>query len=234
MNRLVWRNDKEIMVLVNSSGASVLSSMDGNKVFSEVVEEAFKGQSGEVARANPADLKQFSLASEYEDRFLQSAAFMVALWSRGFVNFLFKGSDIESIPTSPIVRKIAKAQKPLTVFQVLGELSAQYKQDFRKLYAAFHQEQAQINMLLVRDMLIPVWEGEAEPFDKPDVIPDTVLPQYGIGYVKPSLIEKLGEAAHGDGAKVEPATAIAAITVTTTVTAFSEMIGDSVGTAESQ
>jgi len=45
--------------------------------------------------------------------------------------------------------------------------------------------------LLNHDTLLPTFTGETEYFEKPDVLPESITPQYKIGYVKPSLMEKI-------------------------------------------
>jgi hypothetical protein len=191
MNKKIWRKDREIMVFVNSAGHHLLSAMDGECVFSKLVEKAFVSKIADLTRFKVFDLDSFSEVVEFEDRFLQSTAFTVALWSRGFIDFSFNLQDIGTMTTSQLLKKICDKKKSLTVNNVLGELSYSYKEDFLKLHLAFHKEQGNIMALLNHDVLLPTFTGETEYFEKSEVLPESISPRYRIGYVKPSLMEKI-------------------------------------------
>jgi hypothetical protein len=108
----------------------------------------------------------------------------------------------------------------------LDELAIQYKEDFLKVLAAFHQEQANVLALLLQDTFLPIFMGETEQFDKTDVLPDTIFPQYNIGYVKPSLAEKL-ESVHENVVKRNPYVVV--MGAATIVTGSASILGDSCG-----
>lgn len=191
MNKKIWRKDREIMVFVNSAGHQLLSAMDGECEFLKLVEKAFGSKIADLTGVKVFDLDSFSEVVEFEDRFLQSTAFTVALWSRGFIDFSFNLQDIGTMTTSQLLKKICDEKKSLTVNNVLGELSYSYKDDFLNLHLAFRKEQGNIIALLNHDTLLPTFTGETESFEKPDVLPESISPQYRIGYVKPSLMEKI-------------------------------------------
>ena len=89
-------------------------------------------------------------------------------------------------------------------------------------------------MLFAYNGLLINFKGTIEEYSGQDIVPDNNLPQFKAGYLKPGLIVTGTSPDSGNNIRVEPATALVAITVTTTTTTYAEMIGDSVGRAESQ
>ena len=88
MNRQVWRETKDLMVLVNSSGSALLAAMDGERPFTEIVGAAFANTDKGLKGINLPDLTQFGRGWEYEDRFFTSSAFLMSLWMKGFIHLM--------------------------------------------------------------------------------------------------------------------------------------------------
>lgn len=232
MNKRVWRKDRKLMVIVNATANNILALADGKKPFNDILKESFPG-SLDIGQLNLESLEKVNLAAELEDRFLQSAVFCVSMWERGLLKLTAAKGDFDKMIVSPLLQSVIGNDDEISIVTAIEKLAAQ-KGEPAGIYAAFNQFRTNLVMLLAYDMLLITFSGTIEDYSDQDMVPDTYLPQFRIGYLQPGLIltkPLVGE--DGKPIRVEPATAIAGITVTTTVTTFAGMLGHVVGTAES-
>jgi hypothetical protein len=193
MNRQVWREAKDLMVLVNSSGAALLAAMDGERPFTEIVAAAFANTDKGLKGINLPDLKQFGRGWEYEDRFFTSSAFLMALWTKGFIHLMLAPAAGASVLghgalADGILLRLVAAKKALTAGNVTNELIGM---EADKAGAALRQIEARLLGLLAQDALLPSLAASLTDSDKPDLVPDSPTPAYQVAYVKPALLEQL-------------------------------------------
>ncbi len=191
MNIQLWSKDRELMVFVNSSGERLLNAMKEKRIFSEVVETAFSDAKEQIVQHIIPDTDYFAYISDFQDQFLQAISFTLALWSKGLIDFFFAGEKIEFMTET--LRYIQKQDKPISVANVLEQVFLHYNKNSKEFLTAFRRELSNLMALLGQDKLMIRQLGDSEPYDKPDRVPDTVFPQYKIGYVKPMLMEKIRE-----------------------------------------
>jgi hypothetical protein len=192
MNRQVWRETKDLMVLVNSSGAALLAAVDGERLFTEIVGAAFANTDKGLKGIHLPDLTQFGRGWEYEDRFFTSSAFLMSLWMKGFIHLMLApagGSALGHVaPADGILQKLIAAKKPLTAGNVISEVVATQGD---KAGAAMRQMEGRLLGLLAQDALIPSLAGSVTDSDKPDLVPDSPTPGHQVAYAKPALLEQL-------------------------------------------
>jgi hypothetical protein len=193
MNKEIWRNDKELMVIANSIGSDLVSAMDGERKFSRILDDAFATRVKELY-SDISNRNRFGHFLEFEDRFMQSAAFTIGLWSKELVDFVFDRQYDEQITDSLLIKNLIEEKKPISISSILSELFKKYKKDDSELYFAFHKEQANLVPLLCSNKILPKFAGEIKELEKPDRVAETDFPQYTIGYMKPSITEKIDKA----------------------------------------
>ena len=169
MNTKIWRKDREIMLIVNSTGSKFLSLMDRQRTFSEAVNETFDPKVSFFADMNFSDPSNLALVFEFEDRFLQSATYALSLWSRDLISFDLNPKMTGQIEaSSEVISKIVGQDRPISVSSVLDQLYLKYNKDYPKIYSAFIHEQGTIFSLFPKDMLLPVFKGGEEIFEGND------------------------------------------------------------------
>ena len=193
MNRQLWREAKDLMVLVNSSGAALLAAMDGERPFTHVVAAAFANTDKGLRGIKLPDLAHFGRGWEYEDRFFTSSAFIMALWMKGFVQFMLAPGADDAVlgqvaPADNVLIKLVASKKALVVGYVINELITL---EGKKAAAALPQMESRLLGLLAHGALVPSLAATVTDSDKPDLMPDSPTPRYQIAYVKPALLEKL-------------------------------------------
>ena len=232
MNKNVWREDKTVMLVVNATASRILLLADGKKSFSALLAESFPG-SLDLGQLHPESLARANLAVELEDCFLQSAVFCVHLWERGLLKLAVAPGELGTMLVSPLLQRCIGSDGAIEIGTAIEKLAAQ-KGEAAALNAALNQFRSNLVTLFACDKLLIAFTGSIEDHSDQDLVPDTLWPQFRIGYVQPGLILTKPLAGADGAIRVEPATALAAITVTTTTTTFAGMIGDSVGRAESR
>lgn len=232
MNKKVWREDKKMMVIVNQTANNILALADGKKPFNNLIEESFRGGLN-IGQLNLESMETINLAAELEDRFLQSAVFCVSMWERGLLKLRVAKGELDKMIVSPLLQSVISNNGEIGIITVIEKLAAQ-RSDPAEVYAAFNLFRANLVMLLAYDKLLMTFTGTIEDFNDQEMLPDTYWPQFRIGYLQPGLIVTKASAGEGGEIRFDPITALTAITVTTTLTTFAPMIGDSVGRAESR
>ena len=123
MNTKIWRNDRELMVFVNSTGSALLAEMKGAQVLSKIIEQVFSEKGKELSGAHLGDFDFICRASLYEDRFIQAASFTISLWLRGFVSFIPLDGAIKADAGLGIVKKFYEQKKQISIQNVLEEFT---------------------------------------------------------------------------------------------------------------
>jgi len=231
-NKKVWRDDMKIMVIVNATANNILSLADGKKPFSNLVEESFRGGIN-IGQLNLESMETVNLAAELEDRFLQSAVFCVSMWERGLLKLRVAKGEPDKMIVSPLLQSISDNDGNIEIATAIEKLAEQ-KGEPAGTYAAFNQLRANLVVLLAYDKLLVTFTGTIEDYNDQEIVPDTNWPQCRIGYLQPGLIVTKPSTGEEGEIRFEPITALTAITVTTTLTTYAPMIGDSVGRAESR
>ena len=190
MNIQIWRHDKEVMLYVNPIADRLLDSMDGSTVFSEIVEQAYESNIEQLRGSKTLDLVNFSKLAEYGDRSINSVSFTMALWAKGFIDFIYNHENIEDVTLSPTIKLLLKENQAFTSKNVLIQLFEQYPDDLSRVLRTFQQEQGVMMGLLLNDKLMAFSTGDKEIADEPSSLPDTPAPQFEYGYIKPAILEK--------------------------------------------
>jgi len=193
MNKQLWREAKDLMVLVNSSGAALLAAMDGERPFTEVVKAAFANTDKGLKGVDLPDLAQFGRGWEYEDRLFTSSAFLMALWMKGFVQFMLAPGAGDGVlgpvaPADGVLQRLVTSRKALVVGYVIDEL---IKLEGHQAGAALPQMESRLLGLLAQGALVPSLAATVTDSDKPDLVVDSPTPRYQIAYVKPALLAQL-------------------------------------------
>jgi hypothetical protein len=223
MNFQIWRKDKEVMLYINPIADKLLDSMDGLSVFSDIVERAYDSKIGQIKGSKTLDLVNFSILAEYGDRLINSAAFTMALWAKGFIQFTFKNQNKSKEIPEDIFLDLANDDQTIISKSVLLQLFEQYPDNLDMVIKKFHKIQGYLMGLLMNDKLMALSICDKETDDKPAALFDTPSPQFEYGYVKPAILEKYGGSFARIGAAAGCAAAIIAI-VGGTLVAF--YVGD--------
>jgi hypothetical protein len=229
MNKKVWREDKSMMFFVNTAAGKILSLANGKNTLNEILKESFPERI-DIGQLTSESLEKVNLFADLEDRFLQSVLFCINMWERGLLQFTHNQSTQEEMALSSLLKIAEIEDGEIEVLDIVKALSG--KAD--NLYDEWNKLRSNLVMLLAYNRLLVKFKGTMEEYSGPDIVPDNNVPQFKAGYLKPGLIVTRTVTDKGEITRVEPATALVAITVTTTTTTYAEMIGDSVGRAESQ
>jgi len=231
MNKKVWREDKKLMVIVNSNASKILALADGKKPFYNLLKEAFPSDL-DVGQLNLESIEKVNMADELEDRFLHSAVFCLGMWERGLLKLVLSSGHQSKLVISSLLQSVIDDSSEISIVKTIEKLTVQ-ESGPAEVYSVFNQLRTNLAMLLAYDMVLPSFAGTIEEYEETDVVSEGYMPQYRIGYIQPELIVTKPTTGINGEILVEPRVAIAGITVTTTITTFSGMVGDSYGQAES-
>ena len=181
MNKKVWDDDKTMMYFINTTASKILSLADGKKIFGELVTEAFVWS--KIDLINDETLESFHLKTELNDRFLQSTTFCISMWEREIVKFKISKTNKENVTISPLIQSALESDGDLTAKNAYSFIA---KEDAENQYQIYNRFKANLAMLLAHDMLFVEFIGTMEDTDE-NIVADTDLPAYKIGYVKPEL-----------------------------------------------
>jgi hypothetical protein len=229
MNKKVWREDKSMMFFVNTAAAKILSLADGKTTSNEILKESFP-EKIDIGQLNTESLEKVNLFADLEDRSLQSAMFCINMWERGLLHFTYNQGTPEALTVSALLKAAKTENGDIDLLKIVKALTP----ESGNLYDEWNMLRSNLVMLFAYNGLLINFTGTTEEYSGQDIVPDNNLPQFKAGYLKPGLIVTNTSPDSGDNIRVEPVTALVAITVTTTTTTYAEMIGDSVGRAESQ
>ncbi len=229
MNKKVWREDKSMMFFVNTAAAKILSLANGTTTLNEILQESFPERI-DIGQLSTESLEKINLFADLGDRFLQSAMFYINMWERGLLHFTYNQATPEAISVSALLKAAKTENGDIDLLKTVKALS----RETDNLNDEWNRLRSNLVMLFAYNGLLINFKGTIEEYSGQDIVPDNNLPQFKAGYLKPGLIVTSASTESGNNIRVEPATALVAITVTTTTTTYAEMIGDSVGRAESQ
>lgn len=184
MNKKVWREDKTMMFIVNATASRILSLADGKKSFNDILKESYSG-SLNIEDMNVESLEKFNLATELNDRFLQSAAFCINMWERGLLNFKVVQDKMDDMFISPIVSGTIDSKGEILVEKAVESILTLENEP--GIYKSFNQFKANLTMLLAYDMLLITFTSNIEDHDQEAVL-DNDLPQFKTGYLQPMLL----------------------------------------------
>jgi hypothetical protein len=228
MNKKVWREDKSMMFFVNTAAGKILSLANGKNTLNEILKKSFPERI-DIGQLSTESLEKVNLFADLEDRFLQGAMFCINMWERGLLHFTYNQGTPEAITVSSLLKNTKTKNGDIDLLKIVKALTPETD----NLNDEWNRLRSNLVMLFAYNGLLINFKGEVEEYSGQDIVPDNNLPQFKAGYLKPGLIVTNTSPDNDNNIRVEPATALVAITVTTTTTTYAEMIGDSVGQAES-
>ncbi len=231
MNKQIWRTNRDFMILVNSTGSQLLSMMNGDKSLLSVIRETFSDTEGIFHKMSLSDLNKFNQASEFEDRFLTSSSFILSLWSRGFINLDVAVEAEKQLSAGSILKKFFDAHASVSSGHILHEIFEMHQGHSEKAMEMFFKTQTEISALLSHGAVHPVFNGIMEDYKNEDIVPDNLTPMYKIEYIKPAIAKKIEDQANPVTTK-SPMIIYTGATIV--ITASADIVGDSVGRAESR
>lgn len=226
MNKKVWRKDKKLMIIVNSTASKILTLADGKKPFNDLSKEVFLGDL-DIGQLNLEIIETANIAAELADHFLHSAMFCVGMWEKGLLKLVLSSGDQSKLVVSSLLQSVIDDSNEISIVKTLEKLSVQGSGP-AEVYSEFNQLRTNLAMLLAYDMVLPSFAGAIEEYDETDVVSEGYLPQYRIGYLQPGLIvTKPTEWAQGLAAIAPAYGAIVGVTVVSTT--FADSLGYSIG-----
>ena len=204
MNKKVWNDDKSMMVIINTTASKILSLADGEKSFTDLLKESYSG-SLSIDDMNRESFEKYNLATELNDRFLQSATFCISMWERGLLNFKVVQNKSNQPFMSPIMTSTIGEGGELLFDKVVEIIMAQKNEP--SIYTIFNQYKANLVMLLAYDALLMAFTGEIESHNQEDV-KENDFPQFITGYIEPKSL--MGKYDIGEGAPTKLGVVMAA------------------------
>lgn len=188
MNRQVWRDDKEIMLIVNQRGIDMINVMNGKQTLIEMVDQVYSDATAGLDIIKLEDMQQFSQIDDYEARYLETATFIINLWTKGLILLKRQDQGGKNDTNNDNINEFIRGLTEFKVEQIILKLEKKYGTDEARKHQIFHKVHLKLVSLLIEEHLAPQFIGTiGELTDKGSMI-DSINPRFEIGYIKPSML----------------------------------------------
>lgn len=189
MNRQVWRDDKELMIIVNLRGIDLINSMNGKRTLIEMVDQVYSDATAGLDIIKLEDMQQFSQIDDYEARYLETASFIIKLWTKGLITLKRKNQKGENNTNNDIMNELIGSLTEIKVEQIILILEKKYGTDEALKHQMFHKVHLKLLSLLIEGQLAPQFIGTMDELTDKGNLTHSINPKFKIGYIKPTMLE---------------------------------------------
>lgn len=133
-------------------------------------------------------MQQFSQIDDYEARYLETATFIINLWTKGLILLKRQDQGGKNDTNNDNINEFIRGLTEFKVEQIILKLEKKYGTDEARKHQIFHKVHLKLVSLLIEEHLAPQFIGTiGELTDKGSMI-DSINPRFEIGYIKPSML----------------------------------------------